>query len=59
MRWGALAWAFVIVVGGVLIITPEGIDFLVTNPNPVVRISTGSVLIIIAIVGLVNSIREK
>lgn len=56
MRWGALAWAFVIVVAGMQI-TPGGINPIVTNP--VVRISTGSVLIIIAIVGLVNSIREK
>lgn len=56
MRWGAFAWAFVIMVAGILIITPEGINFIVTNP--VVRLSTGSALIITAIAGLVNYIRQ-
>ncbi len=57
MRWGALALAFCIMVGGVLIITDEGIELLVTNPP--VRFSTGSVLIISAIIGSAISIRGK
>lgn len=30
-RLGALAWAWVIIVGGVLMITPEGINPIVTK----------------------------
>ena len=47
---GPLAWAYVIIIGG-LMITPGGIDPIVTNPAA--RIAVGAVAVVLGVLGFV------
>ena len=53
---GPLTWAIVIIVGGV-ILTPGGIVPIVTNP--VLRIGTGVILIVLGVRGFISLVRQS
>lgn len=48
---GPLTWAFVIIIGG-LMITPEGITPIVTNPG--LRIAISVILIVLGAAGFIS-----
>lgn len=51
---GPLTWAFVIIIGG-LMLTPEGISPIVTNPA--LRLAMGAILIALGSIGFINQRR--
>ncbi len=46
-----LTWAYVIIIGGIMI-TPEGVNPIVTNPA--VRTVAGALLVALAVIGLIS-----
>lgn len=52
---GPLTWAFVIIIGG-LMLTPDGIDIIVTNPT--LRLAMGVIAIALGGMGFIEQRRQ-
>ncbi|NEQ48084.1 MAG: hypothetical protein F6K00_32950 [Leptolyngbya sp. SIOISBB] len=52
---GPLTWAFVIIIGG-LMLTPDGIDIIVTNP--ILRLAMGVIAIALGGMGFIEQRRQ-
>jgi hypothetical protein len=48
---GPLAWAFVIIIGG-LMLTPNGIDIIVANPT--LRLAMGVISVMLGVTGFID-----